>query len=319
MAEPTSVVTESTVTAVDPGRILANEHNPRRFFNEQSLDELRSSIQHVGILVPLIVYENPESPGWFVLLDGERRLRCALELALDRVPVNTIPAPNQLDNILRMFNIHAVREEWPLIAISISLRDVIVYSGEDRESRLSELTGLPRATVRRAKKLLQLPIDELERIKAEAHLDRNRQIHREDLYIEVVDAVSAVERGFPEIAIETQRPTMIRRLVEKRETGSLVSVTDYRSFSKLVRSVEDEHVPRAAATRTVNRILNDASLNPKVAIDDLAQQAFGAKDVVRRSELLIASLADMESLGDQRDYVTPVLERLHAEISRLLR
>ena len=109
MTDDAIVERETTVTAVDPEHVKANPRNPRRYFNEQSLDELRSSIQKVGILVPLIVYEDPDQPGTFVLLDGERRLRCALDLALASVPVNTIPPPDDLDNILRMFNIHSVR------------------------------------------------------------------------------------------------------------------------------------------------------------------------------------------------------------------
>jgi ParB/RepB/Spo0J family partition protein len=314
-----AIHSETTVTAVDPQRIVPNENNPRRFFNDEALDELRSSIQKVGVLVPLIVYEDPENQGTFVLLDGERRLRCVNELGLDQVPVNTIPAPTQLDNILRMFNIHSVREEWPLISIAMSLREVMAYSGEDRESALAELTGLNRGTVRRAKKLLDLPLEELELIRAEAHLPRNKQVHREDLYLEVVDAISAIERGMPNLAKPAARPKLIRKLVKKREKGSLVSVTDYRAIPKLIRAVENGHVDRSAAEEIVEDLVETVSLNPKQAVEDLAQRAFEGQDIVRKAESLIELLKEMPALNGQASSVSPVLDQLRREIDRLLK
>ena len=319
VAEPSSVHRETTVTAVAPESIRPNPNNPRRFFNERSLDELRASIQKVGILVPLIVYEEPDEPGAFVLLDGERRLICALELALPEVPVNTIPAPTQLDNILRMFNIHAVREEWPLISIALSLQDVMAQAGEDREVALSELTGLNRATVRRAKRLLSLPIDELELIRSEAHWPREQQVHREDLYLEVSDAVAAVERALPEFAKETDRPTMIRQLVRKREEGTLKAVTDFRAIPKLFRTVDKGLLPEAEAEAVIREVVHDVSLNPATAIDELAHRAFEAQDVVRKSETLLESLSALKTLDGQAGVVAPVLTKLRKEIDRLLK
>jgi ParB family transcriptional regulator, chromosome partitioning protein len=161
----------STLLEIDPSQLQKNPNNPRRYFNDDRLDLLRTSIQEVGVLVPLIVYRNPEDDDRYVLMDGERRWISAVDLGLDTVPANVIPAPSELDNLLRMFNIHAVREDWPLISVALSLREVMEISKETRESRLAEMTGLTRSTVRRAKRLLTLPDEELRLIQAEAHLD----------------------------------------------------------------------------------------------------------------------------------------------------
>ncbi|WNY35187.1 ParB/RepB/Spo0J family partition protein [Curtobacterium flaccumfaciens] len=162
---------------IDPNDIRPNPNNPRRYFNEERLDLLRTSIQEVGILVPLIVYADPSEPDAFVLMDGERRWRCASDLGLLSVPVNVIPAPNPLDNLLRMFNIHNVREDWPLISVALSLREVMRISEESGEKRISEMTGVTRSTVRRAKRILSLPENEIDMIRNEAHLDRADQVH----------------------------------------------------------------------------------------------------------------------------------------------
>src|SRR5438132_13001827 len=98
---------------IDPHVIGRNPNNPRRFFNDERLDLLRTSLQEIDVLVPLIVYPHPLEQGRYILMDGERRWRCALDLGLSTVPVNVISAPTPLENLLQMFNIHSVREDWP--------------------------------------------------------------------------------------------------------------------------------------------------------------------------------------------------------------
>src|SRR5438132_12316299 len=97
----------SQVAEINPQSIRKNPNNPRRYFNEAALDLLKTSIQETSILVPVIVYRDPERPERYVLMDGERRWSCALDLGLERIPANIIRAPNPLDNLLQMFNIHA--------------------------------------------------------------------------------------------------------------------------------------------------------------------------------------------------------------------
>src|SRR5688500_5702135 len=94
-----------TLTTVSPTQITRNPNNPHRFFNDERLDLLRTSIQEVGVLVPLIVYKEPGVSNLYVLMDGERRWLSSSELGLSSVPVNVIDAPTPLDNLLRMFNI----------------------------------------------------------------------------------------------------------------------------------------------------------------------------------------------------------------------
>jgi ParB family transcriptional regulator, chromosome partitioning protein len=312
------------ISAVDPNSIRPNPQNPRRFFNEESLDILRTSIQEVGILVPLIVFEDPSAPGEYVLLDGERRWTCAKDLGLTSVPVNTIPPPTSLENLLRMFNIHAVREEWPLISIALSLQQVIRESGETGEKRLAEITGLERGTVRRAKKLLGLPLEELALIRSEAHLDRAKQIHREDLYIEVIDAEASIRRHLPELAEEYGRDTIVRQFVRKREEGALRAITDFRAVPQLLRAVEREEVSRTRARNAVRRVIENVDVNPKTAADQVSAGAFERASLNRRVTAVIDALEAFET-GEFAASVAPdddtraTLLRLRSAVDRVLR
>jgi len=193
-------VTTEQITHVPIERVRKNPQNPRRFFNEERLDLLRTSIQEEGILVPVIAYRTEvDGQDEFVLMDGERRWRCSIDLDLETIPAHLIDPPTPFENLLKMFNIHFTRDDWPLISGALSLQDMTLMSGEDRESRLAEMTGLTRATIRRAKQLLTMPPDELALIQSEAHLDRSVQVHREDLYLEIEAAESVLRNALPEI------------------------------------------------------------------------------------------------------------------------
>ena len=64
-------------------RISPNPRQPRRHFPEQPLRELAESIRQHGVLQPLSV---EKTPGGYILVAGERRLRAAGLAGLTHVP-----------------------------------------------------------------------------------------------------------------------------------------------------------------------------------------------------------------------------------------
>ena len=307
-----------TLADIDPEQIEKNPNNPRRFFNEERLDLLRTSIQEVGILVPLIVYRRAGSNHNYVLMDGERRWRCSIDLGLSAVPVNVIDAPSPLENLLRMFNIHNVREDWPLISVALSLRQVVDLSGETGEKRLSELTGLTRSTVRRAKRLLTMPDDELDLIRSEAHLDRTKQIHREDLYLEIESAESVLSGEFPEIRAEFPRTAIIRQFAAKAEQQTLQAVTDFRYVGRLVKAVSDGIIDRDVALQAARDLVRDPQVTPKAVFDAVAAIAFTQQSVQRKVELLEHDLERLDLQTPLNDALKIRLRTLRDAIDRLL-
>lgn len=168
-------------------RIEPNPHNPRRLFDEEPMRILQESIEKLGILVPLDVY--PKDPrktdpkkDRFVLLDGERRWRCAKALQLRNVPVIIMEQPTDERNILLMFHIHNVREGWQLMPTALKLQELMEMLKEDNERKLAALTKLTISTVRRCKSLLtyskkhqnMMLAPPTDRYKADFFVDLNR-------------------------------------------------------------------------------------------------------------------------------------------------
>ena len=76
---------DAETLAVDA--IEANPHQPRKYFSEESIDELAESIQAVGVLQPLLIKKDGDTN---LLIAGERRLRAAKRAGLKEVPVRFI-------------------------------------------------------------------------------------------------------------------------------------------------------------------------------------------------------------------------------------
>jgi ParB/RepB/Spo0J family partition protein len=66
--------------------------------HQDELDSLKGSISKVGVLVPLTVYKNTRNvpKGQYIILDGERRWRCAKQLGMETIPANIIDEPEDI-------------------------------------------------------------------------------------------------------------------------------------------------------------------------------------------------------------------------------
>ncbi len=67
--------------------IRPNPAQPRRTFSEDELDELADSIKQRGVLQPILLRPDPDAPGRYQIVAGERRWRAA-----QRADLKTIPA-----------------------------------------------------------------------------------------------------------------------------------------------------------------------------------------------------------------------------------
>lgn len=156
-----------------------NPHNPRMLFDLLPLKVLEESIEKVGILVPLTVFKAKGSDH-YTILDGQRRWICAQRLQLRDVPINEVSEPTTVQNIVTMFQIHKLREDWELMPTALKLGVLMQELDEKKDKPLAELTGLDVAMVTRCKKLLWYPkryqelmlfADPTERIKADFFIE----------------------------------------------------------------------------------------------------------------------------------------------------
>ncbi len=281
-----------------PDRIRRNPDNPRLFFRPDEMDTLMASIRRYGIQVPISVYEEGAH---YVLIDGERRWRAARKLNIRTIPAIVQPRPTPLDNLLLMFNIHALREQWDYLTIADKLPSVIALfrdkkGKEPTEEELSEITGLTRGQIRRCKLLVDLPKKYKTMLQEELSLPKPLQKLSEDLFIEMERALKTVRARVPSAVrhLDSARDALIRKF----QKGTINNITDFRKLSKIATSIRKLGVKEAKAKAAIAEILDP---NKKTGIQEVFAEQFEIRYDERKIVLNIDSIYEYLELSVKAD------------------
>lgn len=303
----------SKLTYLSPKKIQRNPQNPRLIFNQRSLELLRNSIKKRGILVPLIVYESKGKEVYF-LLDGERRWRCALELNMSKVPVNIIPEPDITTNILTMFNIHNVRENWELTPIALKLEKIMQLLNEKDDYTLAALTGLTPFNVRRCKALLKFDRRYLDM----TLLEDSPEKLTGDFFVELRPALILIKKDLPKVAEQHSEEEIIDAMIRKYRTKKITAITEFRKLKDTIKLVE-KGLPREKVASAVENVISNPNVGIKEAYESTAQEYYEVEKLMRASEKLSESISalDLTEMGRSRKLIA-TLKHLKGVIERAL-
>lgn len=145
----------SAISEIDIDRIVPNPDQPRRSFDETSLDELATSIREIGVVQPLTL--RLADDGNYQIIAGERRWRAARRAGLTGVPayVRTV-SDSEMTEMALIENIQ--REDLNAIEVALGFKKLIDTYHLTQE-RLSERLGKNRATIANHLRLLRLPAE----------------------------------------------------------------------------------------------------------------------------------------------------------------
>ena len=153
-----------SVTQVPINDLIASPLQPRKQFSEESLEELKQSIEQLGIIQPLIIRK---VDGQMELIAGERRWRASRMLGLETVPVIERPSSDRevlemalIENLQRQ-DLNAIEEAegYVRLAKDFSLKQEVI----------AKRVGKSRASVANSMRLLDLQAP-IQRHVADGHL-----------------------------------------------------------------------------------------------------------------------------------------------------
>ncbi|GAA4243896.1 ParB/RepB/Spo0J family partition protein [Dactylosporangium darangshiense] len=148
------------------GAIAPNPKQPRQVFDEEAIEELKTSIQEVGFLQPIVVRELRETDGekQYELVMGERRWRAAQALGRDAIPA--IVRETRDDAMLRdalLENIH--RANLNPLEEAAAYQQLLDEFGATHEE-LARRIGRSRPQISNTIRLLNLPAPVQRRVAA---------------------------------------------------------------------------------------------------------------------------------------------------------
>jgi len=142
-------------------RIVTNSNQPRKYFDNEKMSELKDSIKNSGLLQPITVRKI--SNGKYEIVAGERRYRACRELGMENIPVIEMNVGDArgyelsvLENIQRE-NLNPIEEAESYLM----LMEVYGYTQE----KLSEKLGKTRSSVSNKMRILKLPASVKEMVK----------------------------------------------------------------------------------------------------------------------------------------------------------
>ena len=146
--------TEHDLIDLDIDRIDPSDVQPRSVFSPQRLDELAQSIQHNGIIQPLVVRRSGER---FQIIAGERRWRAAQSAGLHRVPC--IVKEVAEENVLELSLIENIQREELNSIEEARAYEKLLEKPDLTHEELGRRVGKDRSTITNALRLLKLPIE----------------------------------------------------------------------------------------------------------------------------------------------------------------
>lgn len=302
---------------IPTGAIRPNPENPRVTFRQGELEELQESIRQYGIQVPIAVFKKGTG---YVLIDGERRWRCASKLNLKTIPALIQKEPAALENLLLMFNIHALREQWDLLTIALKLPKIesLIVKEVGRaptEAELSTRTGLSRGVIRRCRLLTDLPAKYQTMLLDELKKPKSKQLLSEDLFIEIEKSLKTVMRAMPDIV--GNKDAARDMLVKKYKDKVIDNIVDFRKVAKIARA-NAVGVNIAKAQGAIKRLLTEPKYSIIQAWNETASEAYAERDIVSKIESLLAKLDEVDA-GEIDEDVREKLEELVKRAQVLLR
>lgn len=151
----TVVENATTSNRISVDEIETNPKQPRRDFDEHTLNELANSIKLHDIIQPVTVSKLPS--GKYRLISGERRWRAAKMAGIKDIPAYVRQAnDSQLLELALLENLQ--REDLNAMEISLSYKRMMEELDYTQE-QVAERMGKDRSTVANFIRLLKLPPD----------------------------------------------------------------------------------------------------------------------------------------------------------------
>jgi ParB family chromosome partitioning protein len=150
---------EDNILYLPTEKIVANQYQPRKHFDEETLDELSQSIKNYGIIQPLSVRKIDIDK--YELVAGERRLRAAKIAGLKAVPVIIVNiSDTESATIALLENIQ--REDLNFIEEAEAYQKLLQNHGYTQEY-LANSIGKKQSTIANKLRILKLD-DEIRKI-----------------------------------------------------------------------------------------------------------------------------------------------------------
>lgn len=261
---------KDSVSKIKVNDIEPRRDQPRKNFDEESIQLLADSISIHGVLQPIIVRENSDFPNTYEIIAGERRWRAAKMAGLSEIPAITVDGDDlKVAQIALVENVQ--RENLNPVEEAFAYQALVDRFGLTQE-QLSKEVGKSRSAIANMLRLIDLPDEVLSLLKegkiTNGHARALLGLDDEDQMIALAQKV--YERDLSVREVEKT----VRRLLAEQDVEAL-------------KVTHDESVQKRVYMRDLERRVMD-KLGRKVKINQTTKK--------KTVELTFDNDADLEEL-----------------------
>lgn len=224
-SKPMSEMAEVAISEIEP-----NPLQPRTTFDDESLQELASSIAQLGVIQPITLKRRAN--GKCTIISGERRWRASQIAGLETLPAYIREVDDEdLHAMALVENIQ--RQDLNAIEIALGMQRLVEECGLTQET-MAEKVGKKRSTVSNYLRLLSLPSEvqlalkegliTVGHAKAIASIDPDKQLKllkkciKRDLSVRQIEHIVRKLNDTPATAIEDEElPDSYTTLIDELE------------------------------------------------------------------------------------------------------
>ena len=144
-------ITDENLLTVDLDKLKAKEDQPRKNFDDASLEELANSIKADGVIQPIVVRKVGDK---YEIIAGERRFRASKLAGLEKVPIVVKNVSDRKARELALVE-NIQREDLNPIEEAISLK-TLMEEYKLTQQELSDIVGKSRSYIANNLRLLNL-------------------------------------------------------------------------------------------------------------------------------------------------------------------
>jgi ParB/RepB/Spo0J family partition protein len=293
---------------ISPQDVDFSDFNPRGekpedIHQDETFEQLKDSVYRFGVLVPIVVRPQQEAGKKpFVLVDGERRLRAALETGIRRIPAHVTQSGEHSLDLIQAFHIHMLRKQWRSVAQARALQRIIeelrrtgdTTSRRELFEELQDRTGCTDTQLKSLRRAIKYPEAVLKEVD-EGKLRWSHLVQIEESFVEQMSA------HYPELLESLGRRRVREALVDKARKkilGTRSLIDNIRPIITAAQSREE----RAYASRLFETFVTEEDMTAEEVLKRYDKRfPPGKEDVIKLATRLTDAIENVTGMLDQMD------------------
>jgi len=228
---------ESQTNKIQISDLVPNKYQPRKFFDEDNLEDLTNSIKERGMIQPIIVRKSNDDKSKYEIIAGERRWLAAQRAGLHEVPV-VITVADDLKSLEFAIVENVQRHDLNPFEEAQGYKRLINEFSYDQD-KVAKFIGKSRSHIANCLRLLTLPTDIIKLIE-------NKKL----------------SAGHAKILVGLENASFVaNKIIEKN-----LSVRQAENFVKIFKSKINKKVNDNKNTKDINVRNLENSLTEKIGL-----------------------------------------------------